>query len=492
MTNEKNINFRKRLFEIISKFMVEKQKNTDVKELAEIFIYHAPYKNRVVYKTSKDDLKIDFKKFIDDDGSYENKVITFDKKTYRKNFFDILITLGHEYTHYIQDLVNKAVKEHKIAKIRERVQKIIYSLELPNSGGGIYNFLKTYKYLNLALKPKEVESIAYALYLQLPDEENARKCSFQFVKEILHSLKEDELCPKNVREYLTLQETLLKCKWKKELKNYDKNYYVLRRVYEKAIRDTEYVPYKEIIAKSKDPKLQEELICGKMLNYRKQGMEKKEYFKHLFNSCGLFYSPNEYEDIKKDLKNLTIEYLTNDKDVDISHIILLLEYIKVNNKYYKDNKFDFVEMSDFPEICTKLLKNGNSKTVYAFVEGIFNIAISKKDKNDPIQKTLRKNLTKKQCGDIYWDLVQNDDLCNAIFTERERLVAKQQEDQNLQDEKASNPIEKAEMLIKQTKDLIDNVNLDLLVKLDDYISCGKQALANTQYKKQNKENEIEG
>ena len=44
MTNEENINLRKRLFEIISKFMIGKQKNTDVKELAEIFIYHAPYK----------------------------------------------------------------------------------------------------------------------------------------------------------------------------------------------------------------------------------------------------------------------------------------------------------------------------------------------------------------------------------------------------------------------------------------------------------------
>lgn len=492
MTNEENINYRIRLFEIISKFMIGKQRNADVKELAEIFIYQAPYKNRVVYKTSKDDLKIDFKKFVDDDGSYENKVITFDKRAYRKPFFDTLITLGHEYTHYIQELVNNADKEHKMSKVRERVQKIIHSLELPDSGYVIYNFLKTYKYLNLALKPNEVGPFASKLYLQLPDEENARKCSFQFAKEILYSLIKDDLCPKDVKEFLTFQETLLKNKWQNELKNYDKSYYTLRRIYEKAIEEVQYCPYDEIIARSNEPKLQEELICGKMLNYRKQGMEKKEYFKHLFNSCGLFFSPNEYEGIKKDLKNLTIEYLTTDKDVNITQIILLLDYINVNNKYYKNEKFDFVELSDLPNICTKLLTNGNTQTLHAFVEGIFNISISKKDKNNPTQKSLRKFLTKKQCQDIYWQLIQNEELSEAILAERERLCEKQKENKDLQIEETSNPIERAEMLIKQTNTLIDNVNLDLLGQIDDFISCGKQALAKTQYKNKCKENEIEG
>lgn len=55
MTNEEA---RKKLFEIIKKFMCQNQTANDIQTFAEILLYKTPYENSVISPVTKEELKL--------------------------------------------------------------------------------------------------------------------------------------------------------------------------------------------------------------------------------------------------------------------------------------------------------------------------------------------------------------------------------------------------------------------------------------------------
>lgn len=111
-TNEKqNLETRKRMFEIIDKFVQDKQKRKDYLELAEILVYDTPYQNRIIHPTKKEELTIKLKKLRYFDGRYTHqKELLIDPSGFLDPFYDLIIILPHEYTHFMQHKINLSNK----------------------------------------------------------------------------------------------------------------------------------------------------------------------------------------------------------------------------------------------------------------------------------------------------------------------------------------------------------------------------------------------
>lgn len=295
-----NLESREKLFHLAEKFTYGIVNADDLKELGALLLYNPPYTSRIVFPTSPDDLKfVCNEEMIDDDpdnaGGYSHAGQEI--KLYSNTFLDekfpfyfqfvrFLETMGHEYTHFLQDLAKKATFENPVVKnvvqnyrplnLSPQAQKVIDTFSRLDTERNLSEMI-LYSRKGM-FNRVDLDDANYWAYLQLLHEENARDCQFVYANEILNSMLNDELCTKDVKRFLKKCQKWLNEQWRIELKGRNSHAYKQsRKLLDQALEDLSKLDIKTISLTGES--LRENLIANKLFAMRKAGCDKFEYYK---------------------------------------------------------------------------------------------------------------------------------------------------------------------------------------------------------------------
>lgn len=321
------VKIKKELFEILKKFSLCEETLKDCQRFCEIMYYENPYKSRIVFPTKRENLAVKVKRSIGfsygqsrhewdkKKNQYKKQVDIFYKK---KDMFihEVLNTLGHEYTHNMQE---DAIIDFSHSGYVPSLQttEVLDSMQYGAFQDNGYQFIK---YLNKAIEveylnnfdisssyisQKELEKL-YTLsqletlsklkhpnvhkrvksdirdysYAQLKYEQNATDCGFEFAREMLEAFTEDPLCDDYLANYLLNCAELLGDDWKEELDNRQAPQFLfVKDEYERLLKQSSNIPAKIINKVRRAAKIQ--LITAKLFQLRKSGASKEDYLKQL-------------------------------------------------------------------------------------------------------------------------------------------------------------------------------------------------------------------
>lgn len=353
---ESNLKTRKELFEILKRFSNGTQTKGDFKKLINIIYYKTPYQNTIVFPSSKKDLKAGISNLSEGDlgaTSERGKKIEIDIKNTPKlpyyidgapipvNILALFITLGHEYTHRLQYMASIKNAQGKIQTSSEKFKSVLESIEGPALQCNLTDVF------NLA-PPKELkDQLNKYLYLQLPYEENARDCGFQFAKEMYEYMIKDELCDEALKNYLIYCRAILNICWKIEVeKRNSSNYLHARELYNEEIEN--------IVKNNKDAHSTnystDSIILARM---RKEQVDKQTYFEYMISHY-----------IKPD--KLDHAYLDNE---DLKELLKNAIYTqKIYGGYLFKNSFGIkFNPAEVTEICTQAINSDNAKVAFSIL-----------------------------------------------------------------------------------------------------------------------------
>lgn len=284
----------KRIFEIINHIRTRKQTAEDILSFCQTFIYQPPYQSHVIFPTKEEDLKVDIVEINDKhngmgiSGSFSRQDIALHmnynksiQKMGRVTFFlNLLVTLGHEYAHYLQYLAIFANKENPYFKLSEETKSIVDAMERNFSSDHLSQiFLMANKDAVKGMTKAQRKQFDKYLYFQLRYEENAQNCGYKFAKEVLAQLKADPNCDEDTLKFLTRCEEVLSKYWDKEQKRRNKETYsYARENYDLAMKEMSNIDEEQIKYMAETP-LKMQVITNKLFAMREAGVDKFEYFR---------------------------------------------------------------------------------------------------------------------------------------------------------------------------------------------------------------------
>ena len=392
-----NIEIRKELFEIIKNYMDENVSEQDIKRLAEILLYHTPYKNRVVFPVTQDELKIEVKSLTNSNLSANldqfDNTITYNFHYSIKQLFKLLKSSGHEYTHFLQFKYLKAMLKESNAKFSKRTQSVLNSLQSIRDSQKLSDFIDYFG------KQKSIFETIFDLcfnkraiindyaYYQVPYEENARNCGFQFAKEILACMKNDPLCDEKTMEFLDMQQKSLQIDWEKEIENrrsvvYSKARKKMIETVKKAgnmkLADLDKIEDVEILSKT--------FICL-LPKMRQQKLDKISYAKALLKyGFGLLDLASQEYLQGIDQTQIVLDYILNDEKKDF---LLNIMFGRINFAD-ADGKIEILNPEAIHYICKIWLYQKKFVLILSVLECCIELRDEKKYSNCFPAKCLEK------------------------------------------------------------------------------------------------------
>lgn len=412
MTNEE---VRKSLFQIINKFMCQKQTANDIQTLAEILIYHTPYKNSVISHVSKEELKINVNYYKDANcmAEYINskkEIVIYNKRIH--SLIDFLDTISHEYTHFLQHnlLLNSQMDPYM--KLSKRLEAILSSLESFPTTKNLTTFIDYFD------KTKSINNIFYEnmiglnaekngyAYWQLPHEVNARDSGHKFTKQFLNFLKQDRLCTHQIFDYLTKCEEELNKQWESDLsKRKSETYCKMRKEMIFAIKKAQALEIEEI-EKIKSNSIKCKLFAAKVPVLRRAKIDKEKLgFLILKFNGGQTQASTRYYLQGIDQKKVVVNYLLNDKQRSTFLNVILGKVNFLN----LEEEVEILSIQEIRDICIEVLRQFDFQAIFDLLDTINHIYNTVFYDYLPPQCTDRKRMT-----DIKKALLGDEEFVNLV------------------------------------------------------------------------------